>query len=216
MHDDDKNARSRLGASQLSWLSRGVPRLSGRRVGIVTAVVPPASPSSRWSYIPLACYSVPVSVNVEQRTDPPGESEHVIEAWELKERIRRIDGVLRQRRSFFVDAYRRSTTYLLFEDDRLIAFASVRRDGYVLFLAVDPEYRGQGLAERLIADVAQEHRSVSCHARTTNESALGFYEHIGFEIERRIDNYYEDGGDAYYLTLGRESLRERLSDFVRR
>ena len=157
-----------------------------------------------------------MSVNVEKRIDPPGESNHVGTAWDLKERIRSTEGVLRQRRGFFVDAYRRSTTHLLFEDGTLVAFASVRRDGYILFLAVDPDHRGRGHAERLIADIAEENRSVSCHARTTNEQALGFYEHLGFEIERRIDNYYEDGGNAYYLTLGRESLRKRLSDFVGR
>lgn len=148
--------------------------------------------------------------------DPPGDSDHVGEAWELKERIRRSEGVLRQRRGFFTDAYRRATTHLLFEDDELIAFASVRRDGYVLFLAVDPDCRGCGHGERLIGDIASNHRSVSCHARTTNETALGFYEHLGFEVKRRIDNYYEDGGDAYYLKLGEETLRERLSEFVRR
>lgn len=157
-----------------------------------------------------------MSVNVEKRTDPPGESHHATDAWELKERIRVGEGVLRQRRGFFMDAYRRSTAHLLFENDSLVAFASVRRDGYILFLAVDPACRGQGLAEELIGAVGDDHRSVSCHARTTNEQALGFYEHLGFEIIRRIDNYYEDGGDAYYLKLGSETLRDRLSEFVRR
>jgi len=153
---------------------------------------------------------------VEKRTDPPGHADHVTEAWKLKERIRREEGVLRQRRGFFTDAYRRSTTHLLFEDRRLVAFASVRRDGYILFLAVAPDCRGRGYAERLIADVAEDHRSVTCHARTTNDPALGFYEHLGFEVKRRIDSYYEDGGDAFYLKLGEGSLRERLSEFVRR
>jgi len=157
-----------------------------------------------------------VSATVEKRTDPPGNADHVAEAWELKERIRRAEGVLRQRRGFFTDAYRRSATHLLFEDDALVAFASVRRDGYMLFLAVDPEYRGRGHGKRLIADAAADHRSVTCHARATNEPALGFYEHLGFEVARRIDDYYEDGGDAYYLKLGEETLRDRLSDFVRR
>ncbi|TKX51703.1 GNAT family N-acetyltransferase, partial [Halorubrum sp. SP3] len=71
-------------------------------------------------------------------------------------------------------------------NDRLVAFASVRRDGYILFLAVDPDHRGRGHAERLVADVAANHRSVTCHARTTNRRALGFYEHLGFEVIRRI------------------------------
>jgi len=157
-----------------------------------------------------------VSVTVEKQVDPPGESELVAAAWELKERIRSAEGVLRQRRGFFVDAYRRSTTHLLVASDQLIAFASVRQDGYILFLAVDPDHRGRGHAERLVADVAEEHQSITCHARTTNRQALEFYKHLDFEVVRRIDDYYEDGGDAYYLKLGGESLRERLSGFVGR
>ncbi|QLG62683.1 GNAT family N-acetyltransferase [Halorarum salinum] len=164
-----------------------------------------------------------MSVNVERRVDGPGDATSVEDAWTLKERIRGAEGVLKQRRGFFVDAYRRSTTYLLFEngtleseDDTLVAFASVRRDGYVLFLAVAPEARGRGYAKRLIAEVAEEHGSVTCHARTTNDDALGFYRHVGFEVVRRIDSYYEDGGAAYYLRLGGDGgLTERLSDFLR-
>ncbi|WP_101298163.1 GNAT family N-acetyltransferase [Halegenticoccus soli] len=158
-----------------------------------------------------------MSVNVEKRVDKPGTDAHAEQAWELKERIRRDEGVLKQRRGFFMDAYRRSTTHLFFIDDELIGFASVRRDGYILFLAVAPEVRGQGYGGRLVAEVAEHHRVVTCHARTTNERALRFYEHIGFEIKRRIDNYYEDGGDAYYLKLGEhEGIRDKLSGFMRR
>jgi ribosomal protein S18 acetylase RimI-like enzyme len=158
-----------------------------------------------------------VSVNLEQRCDKPGNTDHVEAAWELKERINRRDGVLKQRRGFFVDAYRRSTTLLYFEDRELVAFGSVRRDGYILFLAVAPEARGRGYGEQLVAEIADEHRTVTCHARTTNEDALGFYQHLGFEVDRRIDGYYEDDGNAYYLKLGEEEgIRERLSEFLRR
>ncbi|MFB6130887.1 MAG: GNAT family N-acetyltransferase [Salinigranum sp.] len=158
-----------------------------------------------------------MSVNVETRVDEPGDAAHASEAWALKERIRRDENVLKQRRSFFMDAYRRSRTHLLYEDGTLVGFASVRRDGYILFLAVAPETRGEGYGRHLIAAVARNHRTVTCHARTTNENALSFYEHIGFEIVRRINNYYEDGGDAYYLRLGEDaSLRDRLTEFLRR
>jgi len=158
-----------------------------------------------------------VSVNLERRRDEPGETGHVDRAWQLKERIHRQEGVLKQRRGFFTDAYRRATTLLFFEDGTLVAFGSVRRDGYILFLAVAPEARGQGYGERLVAEIAEEHGSITCHARTTNEPALGFYQHLGFEIKRRIDSYYEDSGDAFYLKLGeQEGIRKRLSEFLRR
>jgi ribosomal protein S18 acetylase RimI-like enzyme len=160
-----------------------------------------------------------VSVNVETRVVGPGDSALAEDAWELKERIREAEGVLKQRRGFFLDAYRRSTVYALVEsgvEERLVGFAAARRDGYVLFLAVDPAYRGEGFGKRLIARVADEHSSVSCHARTTNERALEFYQHVGFEIQRRVNNYYEDRGDAYYLKLGDGGIREKLSRFIRR
>lgn len=167
----------------------------------------------------LACYTYVVSVNVDKRVVEPGSEEYVDLVWELKERIRQSEGVLKQRKRFFTDAYRRSTAYLFVareDGERLISFASVRRDGYVLFLAVAPEYRGQGFGERLMSEVADDHRTVTCHARTTNENAVEFYKHLGFSVERRIDRYYEDGGSAYYLKLGEDGLTDRISDFVRK
>ena len=158
-----------------------------------------------------------VSATVEKRVDEAGETDHVEAAWELKEHIHLTEGVLKQRRGFFTDAYRRSTTHLFFEDDTLAAFGSVRRDGYILFLAVHPNARGRGYGQRLIADIAENHRTVTCHARTTNTEALGFYEHLGFRVDRRIDNYYEDNGDAYYLKLGEDStIRGKVSEFFSR
>jgi ribosomal protein S18 acetylase RimI-like enzyme len=158
-----------------------------------------------------------VSATVETRRDGRGEDRHEADAWALKERIRREEGVLKQRRGFFRDAYKRADCRLLFVDDELAGFVTARRDGYILFLAVSPAFRGEGFGERLVAAVARDHDSVTCHARATNEAALSFYRHIGFETVRRIDGYYEDGGDAYYLKLGDDrSLSERLSDIVRR
>jgi ribosomal protein S18 acetylase RimI-like enzyme len=158
-----------------------------------------------------------VSAIVETCRDPRGEERHEAEAWALKERIRQTEGVLKQRRGFFSDAYRRADCRLLYVDDELAGFVTARRDGYILFLAVAPEHRGEGYGEQLVASVARDHDSVTCHARVSNEDALAFYQHIGFEIVRRIDGYYEDGGDAYYLKLGEDrSLSEKLSDIVRR
>ena len=158
-----------------------------------------------------------MSVNIETTVVERGSDEHVDDAWRLKEEIRAADGVLRQRHGFFRNAYRRSTVYIYLDrsTDELVGFAAVRRDGYILFLAVDDEYRSHGFGKRLIARIAEDYGTITCHARTTNEEALGFYKHIGFTIRRRIDNYYEDGGDAYYLKLGDDSIRDRLSSLLR-
>lgn len=158
-----------------------------------------------------------VSVNVDSRIVEPGSDDFVDQAWELKESIHHTEGVLKQRRSFFVQAYTGSTVHCFVENRTdLIGFASVRRDGYILFLAVSRDFRGEGIGRRLIRQVAADHRSVTCHARTTNRNALEFYEHLGFEIVRRIDGYYEDGGDAFYLKLADEpSMTDRLAEFIR-
>jgi ribosomal protein S18 acetylase RimI-like enzyme len=160
-----------------------------------------------------------VSVNVERRAVDPGSDELLDAAWELKERIRRREDVLKQRRRFFDRAYERATVYVYRdpERDELIGFAATRAGGYILFLAVAPEYRGEGFGEALVARVAEDHDRVTCHARTTNEEALSFYDHLGFEVVRRIDGYYEDGGDAYYLRLGDSAgLLNRLSSLLGR
>ena len=158
-----------------------------------------------------------VSVNVEYEVASPGSADRLGDAWALKERIRERDGVLRQRHGFFSNAYRRSTVHLFSTEDALVGFASVRRDGYVLFLAVAPEFRGEGFGERLVAAAAEDHDVVTCHARTTNENAVDFYQHLGFTIDRRLDGYYEDGGDAYYLKLGGDDgITARISRLLGR
>lgn len=163
-------------------------------------------------------YGVTVSVTVEKRVVPRGSDDLLEQAWDLKERIRAEHGLLRQRHGFFANAYRRATVYAyVTPDDDLVGFAAARHDGYILFLAVDPAYQGEGFGERLVAAVAEDADSVSCHARVSNANALDFYRHLGFEIVREIENYYEDGETAYYLRLGeREGIREKLSEYLRR
>ena len=163
-------------------------------------------------------YRPAVSVTVDTRLIDAGDDEYVDRAWELKERIRREEDVLKQRHGFFTDAYRRSTVYLLadpgYDEDAIVGFAAVRRDGYILFLAVNPDYRGEGFGRRLVAAVVEDHGTVTCHARATNDGALSFYEHLGFEVKRRVDDYYEDDGDAHYLRLGNGGITEALSRFM--
>ncbi len=160
-----------------------------------------------------------MSVNIQRRVVSPGSDEHVEAAWRLKEQIRQAEGVLRQRKNFFTNAYERSTVYLYADrtNDNLVGFAAVRRDGYILFLAVAANYRGEGFGKRLVANVAEDYGTVTCHARTTNRDALDFYRSLGFSVKRRIENYYEDGGDAFYLQLGEEEgIRDKLAKLLSR
>lgn len=157
-----------------------------------------------------------MSTTVELQVVPRGDDDHLEAAWTLKERIRADEGVLKQRRSFFARAFRRARVYVaLGTEGELVGFAAARRDGYLLFLAVAPDHRGRGLGRRLVACVAEDHDRVTCHARCTNDDALAFYRHLGFETVRRLTSYYEDGGDAYLLRLGDPPrLTERLREFI--
>ena len=59
-----------------------------------------------------------MSVNIDFEVARPGDDSYVEQAWQLKEHIRREEDVLKQRKGFFTDAYRRSTVRLLAPSER--------------------------------------------------------------------------------------------------
>jgi [ribosomal protein S18]-alanine N-acetyltransferase len=75
--------------------------------------------------------------------------------------------------------------------------------GYVVTLDVRAEYRGQGVARRLMEQaevhvVAARARSMELHVFTGNEGAIRFYERVGYEriaVRRRF--YGKLGLDAF-------------------
>jgi ribosomal protein S18 acetylase RimI-like enzyme len=151
---------------------------------------------------------------VVERTVPPGSDERAVAVWELKERIRRLEGLLDQRRAFFDATYRQSRCYLAVAvgDGRaavaegaahglteVAGFALVRPDGYLSLLGVAPARRRHGLGSRLLDRVVEDHPGVGCHVRATNDSALGFYLDRGFLVDGVESSYYRDGTDAYRL-----------------
>jgi ribosomal protein S18 acetylase RimI-like enzyme len=77
-----------------------------------------------------------------------------------------------------------------------------------------PDSEGLGEALEAIADRVGDDMSRREIENLFPEN--GFYEALGFERVRRIDNYYEDGGSAYYLRLGEAGLADRLSNLFRR
>lgn len=138
----------------------------------------------------------------ELRVVPPGDDEGLEAAWSLKERIRRSEGVLKQKRSYFERQYRGHAAHLaLSAGGEVVGFAVVQPDGYLSLLGVAPEYRRRGLGTRLLGSVLDDHPTVTCHARADNEGALSFYDRAGFVEQRRVSGYYRDGTDALYLRL---------------
>ena len=77
---------------------------------------------------------------------------------------------------------------------------------HLLNLAVDPAYRGRGLARRLITAMITiarraEADTIFLEARPTNTAAVTLYQSFGFTVSGRRPGYYEDGEDALLMTL---------------
>jgi ribosomal-protein-alanine N-acetyltransferase len=63
----------------------------------------------------------------------------------------------------------------------------------ILNLAVDPEWRRKGVAKRLISDsTLLVNGTVYLEVRASNQSALNFYNYLGFQEVARRPRYYSD------------------------
>ncbi|WP_167047833.1 GNAT family acetyltransferase [Salinibacterium sp. ZJ454] len=82
-----------------------------------------------------------------------------------------------------------STVLGAFDNDRLVGTVMVGHDGHrgwVYYLTVGEDQRGTGLGRRMMAAAERwlrEHGAVKVQlmVRSTNESVLGFYDHLGYE-----------------------------------
>jgi [ribosomal protein S18]-alanine N-acetyltransferase len=73
-------------------------------------------------------------------------------------------------------------------------------------IAVDPPYRGRGVAQALLNATIARLRSRGAGAlrlmvSTKNEPALRFYERFGFTRLRKVKRYYGPGRDAWRMRL---------------
>jgi len=74
----------------------------------------------------------------------------------------------------------------------------------IISLAINPNFRQQGIGAEL-ANFLLEHfkkkgtRKISLRVRTKNKLGIAFYRKAGFEISKKIKNYYQNGDDAYLM-----------------
>lgn len=76
--------------------------------------------------------------------------------------------------------------------------------GYIGMLAVNPHYRRQGIARKLLEKLIHEFRmmkveEIVLETEITNQAALSFYENFGFFRDKYLLRYYFNGSDAYRL-----------------
>ncbi|KAF8455697.1 acyl-CoA N-acyltransferase [Terfezia claveryi] len=78
--------------------------------------------------------------------------------------------------------------------------------GYIAMLAVKSQYRGRGIATKLVSmaiDAMMENGAdeVALETEVTNTPAMKLYERLGFIRSKRLHRYYLSGNSAYRLIL---------------
>lgn len=78
--------------------------------------------------------------------------------------------------------------------------------GEIDSIAVYSAFRHLGIGRKLTEHVLDRFRgkgikTCSLEVSTTNKSAVRFYQNMGFQIKETLENFYEDGGDAYLMRM---------------
>lgn len=92
---------------------------------------------------------------------------------------------------------------------RLLGFAGMRVEGtrgHISTLAIREDWRGQRLGEALLLTTLEQAvkdgaRLVGLEVRISNEVAQALYDKYGFRPQSRLQRYYADGEDAYYMQV---------------
>lgn len=78
------------------------------------------------------------------------------------------------------------------------------RTAHIIILAIDKQYQRKGIGSILLDHALQVMKKTSIEmvrleVRTTNASAIKFYEKFGFRVKTSIKEYYDDFADAYLM-----------------
>eukprot|EP01103_Thecamoeba_quadrilineata_P016485 TRINITY_DN5525_c0_g1_i2.p1 TRINITY_DN5525_c0_g1~~TRINITY_DN5525_c0_g1_i2.p1 ORF type:complete len:162 (-),score=8.27 TRINITY_DN5525_c0_g1_i2:75-560(-) len=78
--------------------------------------------------------------------------------------------------------------------------------GYIAMLAVDKEYRKQGIGSKLVSHAIENMKEDNCdevvlETEITNTGALALYRNLGFVKDKRLCRYYLNGVDAFRLKV---------------
>ncbi|MFC1737120.1 GNAT family acetyltransferase [Candidatus Hydrogenedentota bacterium] len=65
------------------------------------------------------------------------------------------------------------------------------RRGWINYLAVLPDLQGRGIGKRIMEEAEKKLKNLGCQkinlcVRTSNESVIGFYEHLGFSVDEVV------------------------------
>ena len=108
------------------------------------------------------------------------------------------------RESFWKEAANENTCYLLALDgEQVIGYAGCWisfEEAQITNIAIAPDYRGQKVGTRLMAELIRlvKERGVTAmtlEVRPSNAPALALYHHYGFQEAGRRKGYYSDNGE---------------------
>ncbi|MEZ0319088.1 MAG: ribosomal protein S18-alanine N-acetyltransferase [Pyrobaculum sp.] len=136
--------------------------------------------------------------------------------YELEVKTFKIDDVYSIELLKFLCSYCFENSYIYIKNNRVIGYVITCIEGdsaHVISIAVDPEYRRQGVGRALLCTALRllydgKVSEVFLEVRVSNEPALRLYQDAGFQIYERLKGYYSDGEDGYRLRL-RDKTRAR-------
>ncbi|KAI4184259.1 MAG: hypothetical protein L6R41_004863 [Letrouitia leprolyta] len=78
--------------------------------------------------------------------------------------------------------------------------------GYIAMLAVKKQYRGKGIATKLVRlaldiMIERDAEEIALETEVTNTAAMKLYERLGFLRSKRLHRYYLNGNSAYRFVL---------------
>ena len=126
---------------------------------------------------------------------------NLLTVWENSVRVTHLflsDTEIEQIKKYVPQALNSVTNLIIVENEQKepIAFMDVEEKRLeMLFLS--PEERGKGIGKLLIQHGIQKYGVQEVTVNEQNPQAVGFYEHLGFEVYKRTD--YDEEGNPYPL-----------------
>lgn len=90
-----------------------------------------------------------------------------------------------------------SCNFFAAKDAKIVGYIGISvaaDEGYILNVAVDPDYRGRGIGRALVNFLIESYRGIlrfiTLEVRPSNNAAVGLYKSLGFEKVGERKNYY--------------------------
>ena len=88
------------------------------------------------------------------------------------------------------------------EENRVVGYIGIEKildEVHIINMAIDPDYRQQGIGKRLMQHVLNDEEVFFLEVRVSNETAKSIYERYGFKVINVRKAYYADGEDAFVM-----------------